>query len=98
MMKILAALPNQALTEKNFLANIRCIQTATGCSNTDTHFFSVPPDIHNDPDLSGSFLFADRDKKYFSDPDQSIMHQQQVLYKNIIERKLFVNLNSEYEK
>ena len=114
MMKISGTLPNLVLTEKNCFANTGCIQHATGYSNTETYFFSVPTNIYNDPDpdrasgsntdihffsvllnihndpdpdrASGSFLFFGRDKKYFSNSDNSSIHREAVV-KNITEQK-----------
>lgn len=100
-MKILGMSPGLLLTEENCFANRSCIQTATRYSNTNTDFSLVPANIYiNDPDgyrASGSFLFPRRDKKYFSNSDQGMIQHEPVLYKNIIEKKLLINLNNKYE-
>ena len=101
-MKIFETIPGLLLTEKNCFVITGCTFRTTDFTRRGTcNSNSVPNTIYNDPDphrASGSFLFSGENKKYFSNPDHDIMQHEQVLSKNIIEKKLFVNLNYEHEK
>ena len=80
MLKILGKTFNLIPKQKNFFANAVCTMGATYYAITG--FFSVPTNIHNDPDpdrASGSFLFFSRHKKHISNADHKTTHPEAVV-------------------
>jgi hypothetical protein len=102
MMKISRLLLNALLQVKNcFLitggTTIAVAPAYTGC------FTSISGNLYNDPHCyraSGSFLFSESIKKYFSNSDHGIIHREAVV-KNIFNKKITITHSTqinEHEK